>query len=73
MTAETLRGFLEHAPKDAGPIVPQLRGWWVPAEGGLLYVCAEHAGRITARGCQLPGAQPVWRNRPEPYGVCACC
>ena len=52
-------------------VTPNIRGWWTPAGW---YVCAHHAGRILERGCQLPqGSEPVWKDRPEPFGVCCVC
>ena len=70
-TEQYLRDAAEHAPRDPGPMAPDLRGWWTPAGW---YVCARCAGRIMARGCQLPrGAKPVWRSKPEPYGTCSVC
>lgn len=56
-TIETLRRYLEHAPKDPGPIAPGLAGWNFP-EG---QICSTCAGRIIARGCPLPpGSEPIW-------------
>lgn len=70
-TADTLREHIEHAPRDPGPIAKNLRGWWTP-DG--YYVCASCAGRILARGCRLPrDSAPVWKDKPEPFGVCECC
>lgn len=70
-TVSYLRTAIEHAPRDPGKLAPNLRGWFTP-DG--YYVCATCAGRIMARGCQLPrGSNPVWKDRPEPYGVCECC
>lgn len=67
----TLRRFIEHAPSNPGPLAADLRGWWTP-EGN--YVCNRCAGRIMARGCQLPrGSEPVWDTPPVMTGVCACC
>lgn len=70
---EYVQRVLEHAPSLAQitPPEPNLRGWWI---GGEWYVCANCAGRVMARGSALPSpAVPVWRDRPEPYGVCVGC
>ena len=50
-TIASLRGMLEHAPRDPGRIAPELRGWQTP-DG--VAVCARCAGRIMGRGCALP-------------------
>lgn len=68
-TVLTLRRMLADAPADPGPIAPDLRGWWTVSG---FYVCARCAGRIMARGCQLPaGCKPVWVDQPT--GVCVTC
>lgn len=65
---------LEFAPANPGPIAAGLRGWWLPASDGDLYLCARCAGRMIGRGFSLPrGADSVWVDKPEPYGVCAGC
>jgi len=70
-TVQYLRDAIEFAPKSPGKLVPDLRGWWTP-DG--YYVCSPCAGRIIARGCNLPrDSEPVWRDKPEPFGVCVCC
>jgi hypothetical protein len=68
-TVKMLRGFLANAPKDPGPIAPDLLGWCLP---DYHYVCASCAGRIMARGCRLPAkSTPVWRGMAA--GVCCLC
>lgn len=70
-TLSLLQAALDGAPIDPGRVAWNLRGWWTP---GGWYVCAICAGRIMRRGCQLPkDSTPVWRDRPEPYGVCCLC
>lgn len=70
-TAEYLRDAAKYAPKSPGQLAQNLRGWWTPAGW---YVCATCAGRIMARGCAMPAdITPVWKDKPEPYGVCAVC
>jgi hypothetical protein len=70
-TEQMLKDAIEHAPKNPGKLAANLRGWWTP-DG--YYVCAACAGRIMARGCHLPNcSNPVWADKPEPYGVCCCC
>lgn len=63
---ELLKRFIEHAPQNPGVLSDELAGWWTPAGN---YVCARCAGRIMARGCQLPrGTEPAWNDQPT--GVC---
>lgn len=70
-TLAYLTTAIEHAPASPGPLADNIRGWWT-ADGWC--VCAICAGRIMARGCQLPrGREPVWADKPEPFGVCCCC
>lgn len=70
-TRDYLRSAIDHAPQYAGDTADDLLGWWT-ADGW--YVCAKCAGRIMARGCQLPsGSVPVWKDPAEPTGVCCCC
>lgn len=70
-TLELLKSQIEFAPQNPGPIAKNLRGWWTP-DG--YYVDAVCAGRIMARGHQLPqNSEPVWSDRPGPLGVCCCC
>ena len=69
-----MRSTLEYAPANPGPVAPTLRGWILPASDGLLYVCARCAGRIIARSSFLPrNAEPVWKDKAEPFGVCLGC
>ncbi len=75
ITPEYIKSALEHAPKH-GPAHPDnLRGHWLKGDDGqLYYVCAHCAGRMVARGCSLGrGAIPVWKDEPEPFGVCYGC
>lgn len=66
-----LKNALEYAPKSPGKQAANLRGWWTPLGW---YLCAACAGRIMARGCGMPrGSEPVWTDRPEPYGTCVTC
>ena len=44
---QKLERFLEHAPRDPGPIADELLGW---TRGDALGVCSHCAGRIMARG-----------------------
>ena len=76
---ETLRRFLDGSPQDPGNIAPGLVGWQLATD---IYVCARCAGRIMARGCQLPpNSTPVWHNGPiildgrteEYLGQCQLC
>lgn len=69
-TVKYLRDCAEYGPKK--PVFADgLRGWWTK-EG--YYVCAFCAGRITGRGCALPpNCKAVWRDPPEPFGVCCVC
>lgn len=66
---ELLVRFIEHAPRDPGPLAGNIRGWWLPPGE---YVCAHCAGRIMARGCQLPrGSEPAWSDgKPAQFGQC---
>jgi len=69
-TPEYLRSSAEYGPKRP-TFVDGLRGWWTP---NGWYVCAFCAARILGRGCQLPkNCKPVWRDKPEPFGVCCVC
>lgn len=69
-TIETLRRFIEHAPASAATH-PNLVGWWTPDN---VYVCASCAGRIMARGCNLPQhSTPVWKDQNRVPGDCCCC
>ncbi len=57
-TLEYLQRAIEHAPQDPGRLAPDLIGWKTPAG---LCLCARCAGRIMARGYQLPrNATPLW-------------
>lgn len=68
-TLDTLRRFIEHAPRDPGPMSTELAGWQSPE----LYLCATCAGRIMARGCRLPdGFDPVWDDQPHAGECCLC-
>jgi hypothetical protein len=68
-TVAQLRIAIEHAPASPGPIAADLLGWWT-ADG--VYICSTCAGRIIARGCQLPrGVEAVWAG--QPYGTCCTC
>ncbi len=73
ITISTIKGFIEHAPQDPGPIADGLLGWWATVEGGEAFVCARCVGRIQARGCSLGRSSPVWEDKDEPIGVCVCC
>ena len=74
MNAQSIREALEFAPKEPSTAPPpMLRGWWLPGDGGLYYVCSHCAGRMVARGCSLGKAEPVWKDRPDPYGQCCGC
>lgn len=74
MTAETLRDYLEYAPKTIRAGNPDLRGWWITCDDGLRYLCAHCAGRIMARGCSIGQAEPVWKGGPgDIRGVCEGC
>lgn len=67
-----VRSALEHAPP-TGRTQPGLVGWWL-GTNELWYLCAKCAGRIAARGAQIPQpATPVWADPPEPRGVCQGC
>jgi hypothetical protein len=70
MTPETAKSFLDGAP--IMPIEnPDIKGYWF--EDGY-YICGHCAARIMARGCGgFTKAQPVWIDRPEPFGVCIGC
>jgi len=70
-TAETIRRFLEGAPK-ASSVQPGLRGWILP-DGQFL--CAECAGRIVARQIPLPAdLKSVWdEDHVERGTVCVGC
>jgi hypothetical protein len=64
-----LRSAIANAPSQPGRIAPDLLGWRVGEAGH--YVCAPCAGRILARGCNLPPpADPVWAG--EAQGECVC-
>ena len=67
-TVETLRRYLADAPATAPAGPPDLLGYWT-ADG--YYVCTSCAGRILARGCTIPGAEPCWVG--QPYGSCCTC
>ena len=68
---EYLRNALQYSPASSGPIADNLRGWWTP---NGWFVCAKCAGRMLARGCNLPaGSEPVWKDRADPYGDCCGC
>ena len=76
-TIETLRRFLEHAPKDPGKLAPALLGWTLTTNNGdgekHYFVCAHCAGRIMARGCHLPGnPEPVWKSTGIKETCCVC-
>lgn len=55
---EYLRRAIEHAPQRTNPPIKGLMGW--KTKQGQLFVCAECAGRIMARGCRLPEVTPIW-------------
>lgn len=66
LTLDDLRRFLEHAPP-CPTIAEGLRGWRVeiaseihPSATRQIFVCADCAGRIMARGCSIGSASPVW-------------
>lgn len=68
---QRLKEFLEHSPKSPGTLAPTLHGWLTHPD--QLFVCAVCAGRIMARGCQLPrGSEPVWTDQ-NVKGKCCCC
>ena len=70
-TIEYLRKAIEGAPANAPQSAEHLRGWKVGPE--QVYICASCAGRILARGGQLPKpALSVWDDMPV-SGVCALC
>lgn len=76
MNAQLIRETLEFAPKEPNtPPPPLLRGWWLPGDDGLYYVCANCAGRLVARGVVLGrNAEAVWKDRPQAYGgQCSGC
>jgi len=66
---EELKRNIEHAPEAILNIHATHQGFWLPVEGGDLYICAECAGRILARGISLPNGVPCYKD--EPRGVCA--
>lgn len=66
---EFMNRAIEHAPPATEPD-PKLRGWWIK-DGH--YICSPCASRVMQRGVKLPEAMPVYRDRPEPYGVCCTC
>jgi hypothetical protein len=68
-TVEYFRRAIEYAPREPGPMAPNLIGWTTP---NGLYLCARCAARIMARGCYLPMAsEPVWKDGKQ--GECCCC
>ena len=68
---QTLRLTIEHAPAEPGPIADGLLGWLTTAG---VYVCAFCAGRIFARGCNLPdSSRPIWSDQTTQPGECCCC
>jgi hypothetical protein len=67
-TAHDLENFLSGAPRDPGPIAPDLLGWM--REDGLA-VCAHCAGRIMARGFGTAFRGWTARFRPETFPGCA--
>ena len=70
-TIEYLRKMIDGAPVNTPQPAEHLRGWRVGPE--QVYICANCAGRILARGGQLPKpALSVWDDMPDP-GVCALC
>lgn len=70
-TIDYLKRCLEGAPANPGKLAPNLRGWRTP-DG--VYVCIQCAGRIMARGCNLPrDSEPNWRNDAAPALPCCCC
>jgi hypothetical protein len=75
MNAQFIRQALEHAPaQPATPPPANLRGHWLKGDDGLYYVCSHCAGRMIARGVSLGrDAEPVWKDRPQAYGVCSGC
>lgn len=74
MKVDTLKRFLEHAPRDPGTMAPDLVGWWITCDDGLRYLCARCAGRIMARGCSIGQCEAVWDVSPGKItGICEGC
>lgn len=70
-TVTYLREAIAHAPKSPGDVAPGLLGWVTPDDH---YVCAKCAGRIMARGCQIPrGSTPIWKDMPYESPDCVTC
>lgn len=63
--------LLSGAPPEGPPPAAHLRGWWLQPSGW--YLCAGCAGRIVARGPIPDTPEPVWDDRPEPFGTCIGC
>lgn len=62
------RRYLEHAPNDFPPPAEGLVGW----NGNGVDVCAECAGRIMARGCDMKKIAdiPVWEPNTVLCDLC---
>ena len=68
---DTMREWLQHAPKDPGLTAPELMGR--ETESGE-FVCAVCAGRLAARGCRLPVEwDVVWKDQVQRTLTCATC
>ena len=62
------REWLEHAPRDPGPIAGDLMGF---VDGLGYFICARCAARIMARGCTLQRpCNPVWDAMGDTCDLC---
>lgn len=69
-TLAYLQRAIEHAPKRPGQLSGTLEGWTVDG----LYLCAFCAGRIIARGCNLPrSVEPIWVCDDVKHEACCLC
>jgi len=65
-TPDNVKQWLEHAPKEPGPMAGDLRGF----EIGAHFYCTVCCGRLSGRGILLPRESvPVWKNWPAPQAA----
>ena len=70
-TLNNLKNAIRYAPKNPCFVAAGLIGWMVRHD---LFVCAQCAGRIFARGCSIPSSsQPVWEGDGKTHPVCSLC
>jgi hypothetical protein len=73
-TVETLRRFIEHAPRDPGHLAPDLLGWWT-ADGYYVSrgsLCRVASCRAVAKAICRPMPIKPSCKVDQPYGVCVC-